>query len=53
VREVIFKDEVSKDFWEEYDINWAENKAIVKSMVSKSIKETKEGGGISDNGNKL
>jgi len=44
VREVIFKDEVSKDFWEEYDINWAENKAIVKSMVSKSIKETKEEG---------
>ena len=44
VREVIFNDEVSKDFWEEYDINWAENKAIVKSMVSKSIKETKEEG---------
>jgi len=44
VREVIFKDEISKDFWEEYDINWAENKAIVKSMVSKSIKETKEEG---------
>lgn len=44
VREVIFKDEVSKDFWEEYDINWAENKAIVKSMVAKSIKETKEEG---------
>jgi N utilization substance protein B len=46
VREVIFKDEVSKEFWEEYDINWAENKAIVKSMVSKSLKETKEEGDL-------
>lgn len=35
---IIFKDENIGKFFEERDINWSENKAILKSMVLKSIK---------------
>jgi len=37
-KSIIFKDENIGKFFEEKDISWSENKAILKSMVSKSIK---------------
>jgi len=38
VKDIIFKDEVIQSFFEEKDIKWQENKAIVKSMVLKTLK---------------
>ena len=37
-KNIIFKDDNISKFFEERDINWSENKSILKSMVSKSIK---------------
>lgn len=39
----IFKDTTSQTFFEEKDLNWGENKSIVKNMVVKTIKNCKEG----------
>lgn len=38
VKKFIFKNELIKAFLEEDDLNWGENKSIVKSMVLKTIK---------------
>ena len=38
----IFKNDLVTSFMEERDINWAENRAIVRSMVLKTIKEIGE-----------
>jgi len=46
IKNFIFKNDLIKSFLEEDDLNWEENKSIVKSMVMKTIKgmtEEKEG----------
>jgi N utilization substance protein B len=42
VKKFIFKNDIIKSYLEEQDQNWVENKAIVKSMVSKTIKGMEE-----------
>lgn len=42
VKKFIFKNELIKSYLEEQDQNWVENKAILKSMVSKTIKAIEE-----------
>ena len=41
-RGVIFKNDVFISFFEEIDLDWSENKPIVRSLVLKSIKSVKE-----------
>ncbi len=41
-KNLIFKNDVIMSFMEEDDLNWAENKAIVKSMVVKTLKSFEE-----------
>ena len=43
-KSIIFKSEPLQAFWEEVDISWAENKAILKSMIVKTIKSIEEEG---------
>jgi N utilization substance protein B len=42
LRGIIFKNDVVETYFEEKDINWPENKAIVRSLVLKSIKTLKQ-----------
>lgn len=42
VKNIIFKNESIKSYFEEKDLNWEENKAIVKSMVVKTLKSITE-----------
>ncbi|GAA4308223.1 transcription antitermination factor NusB [Nibribacter koreensis] len=42
-KEVIFKSEALQSLFEEQDLNWVENKSVVKSLVNKSIKMLEEG----------
>lgn len=42
VRKIIFKNESIQSFWENLDLNWAENKAIIRSLVLKTIKSLEE-----------
>jgi N utilization substance protein B len=42
-KEVIFKNENLQGLFEEQDLNWVENKSVVKSLVNKSIKMLEEG----------
>ena len=45
LKKVIFKNEVILAYLEDEDLNWSENKAIVKSMATKTVKSfTKENG---------
>lgn len=44
VKNIIFKSESLQAFWDEVDISWAENKAILKSMIVKTIKGIDEDG---------
>ena len=44
VKNIIFKHGSLQSYWEEVDINWAENRAILKSMVVKTIKTLSEEG---------
>ncbi len=37
-REVIFKSELSKAYFESQDLHWAENRDVIRSMVSKTVK---------------
>ncbi|WP_233150254.1 MULTISPECIES: transcription antitermination factor NusB [Pontibacter] len=37
-KNIIFKEKTLQPLFEEQDLNWAENKAIVKSLVNKTIK---------------
>ncbi len=38
VKDVIFKSDVIDKFMEEKDLNWSEDRAIIKSLVSKTVK---------------
>jgi len=38
LRDVIFKNELILDFFEERDLNWKENRAVVRNMALKTIK---------------
>ncbi|AMM50995.1 NusB antitermination factor [Rufibacter sp. DG15C] len=42
-KEIIFKSEPLQALFEEQDLNWVENKSVVKSLVNKSIKMLEEG----------
>jgi N utilization substance protein B len=42
VKKFIFKNELIKAYLEEQDQNWGENRTIVKSMVSKTVKAIEE-----------
>jgi N utilization substance protein B len=41
-RGVIFKNDVFTSFFEDIDIDWSENKSIVRSLVLKTLKSVKE-----------
>lgn len=43
VKNLIFKGTYLQSFFEERELNWPENKSIVKSMVTKTIKSVEEG----------
>ena len=43
VRDFLFKNEIVLSHFEEDDINWAENKSILKSMLINTIKSVEEG----------
>ncbi|MEJ8802495.1 transcription antitermination factor NusB [Pontibacter sp. H249] len=51
-KNIIFKEKNLQSLFEEQDLNWVENKAIVKSLVNKTVKifseETEEGLGLLD-----
>ncbi|MEM6525395.1 MAG: transcription antitermination factor NusB [Bacteroidota bacterium] len=38
VKDIIFKSEVVDKFMEEKDLNWSEDRAIIKSLVAKTVK---------------
>ncbi|MEO1052904.1 MAG: transcription antitermination factor NusB [Bacteroidota bacterium] len=42
LKNVIFKSESIGTYWEEEDLNWAEDKAIVKSLSTKTVKSIEE-----------
>ncbi|NMM46863.1 transcription antitermination factor NusB [Marinigracilibium pacificum] len=42
VKNIIFKNQVIMDFFEQEDIHWTEDKNIVKSLALKTIKESEE-----------
>jgi N utilization substance protein B len=44
-RDVIFKHEQSKAYFESNDLHWAENREIIRSMVSKTLRSITEEGG--------
>ena len=47
-RDVIFKHELSKAYFESNDLHWAENREIIRSMVSKTLRSITE-----ESGNKV
>ncbi|MBC5994238.1 transcription antitermination factor NusB [Pontibacter cellulosilyticus] len=51
-KNIIFKEKNLQSLFEEQDLNWVENKAIVKSLVNKTVKifseESEEGFGLLD-----
>lgn len=46
VRDIVFKDESIREFFEEWDINWGDNRPVVRSMVLKSLKGLGESGDL-------
>ncbi len=42
VKDVIFKSDVLDKFMEEKDLNWSENRAIIKSLGTKTVKSMEE-----------
>ncbi len=42
VKNLIMKDKVLEVFFEDYDLDWLENKSIVKNMALKTLKNTSE-----------
>jgi N utilization substance protein B len=44
-RDVIFKHELSKAYFESNDLHWAENRDIIRSMVSKTLRSITEESG--------
>lgn len=45
IRKIIFKNDVIVSYWENLDMNWAEDSAIVRSLVNKTIKSIIENNG--------
>lgn len=43
VKSILFKNETINDFFELIDLRWSENKPILKSLLTKSIKALEEG----------
>ena len=43
VKNIILKDENIQAYWDDQDPNWTENRAIVRSMVMKTLKSVEEG----------
>lgn len=39
IKQIIFKDDVVLSYFEEKDIHWKENKAIVRSLVARSVRD--------------
>lgn len=48
IKNIVFKNEMIQAYFDEKDINWIENKVIVKSMVAKTIKSVNDEGEESD-----
>jgi transcription antitermination protein NusB len=46
LRDIVFKDEAIREFFEEWDINWGDNRPIVRSMVLKSLRRLGESGDL-------
>lgn len=44
VREIIFKEEPIQEHFEEWDLNWHENRPVVRSLVAKSLKTLENNG---------
>ena len=42
IKQLLFKEEVLLYWFEDKDIHWIENKAIVRSLVSRSVRDVKE-----------
>ncbi len=42
IKQVLFKEEVLLSWFEDKDIHWRENKAIVRSLVSRSVRDVEE-----------
>ena len=42
IKQIIFKEDVVLSFFEEKDIHWKENKAIVRSLVARSVRDIEE-----------
>ncbi|MEO1097986.1 MAG: transcription antitermination factor NusB [Bacteroidota bacterium] len=42
VKDVIFKSDVMDKFMEDRDLNWSEDRAIIKSLVTKTVKSIEE-----------
>ena len=45
IRKVIFKNDTILSYWENADMNWAEDSAIVRSLVNKTMKSITESDG--------
>ncbi|MCH7402364.1 transcription antitermination factor NusB [Belliella kenyensis] len=48
LKKIIFKNEVILNFFSEKDMNWSENKQVVRSLASKFIKNVFEQGSLED-----
>ncbi|MEM7109673.1 MAG: transcription antitermination factor NusB, partial [Bacteroidota bacterium] len=42
IKDIIFKSDVIDKFMEEMDLNWSEDRAIIKSLVTKTVKSIEE-----------
>ena len=42
IKQIIFKEEVILSFFEEKDIRWVENKAIIRSLVTRTVRDLEE-----------
>jgi N utilization substance protein B len=43
LRQLVFKQELLRNYFEEADLNWIENSVIIRSMLTKTIKSVEEG----------
>jgi transcription antitermination protein NusB len=48
LKKIIFKNEAILNFFSEKDLNWSENKAVVKSLAAKVLKNIEEAGSAED-----
>lgn len=42
IKQIIFKEDVLLSFFEEKDIHWKENKAIIRSLVARSVRDIEQ-----------